>query len=876
MAKAYEDFVLDISPDPQFGFVLRVVRSPAGEASLPYQFPYDSSGLDVRLKDLQIALLKSGGQRRKALLPEEATVQEFGATLFDSLFTGDVRLLFEDSRRAAAEANRGLRLRLRIQAPGLAALPWEFLFDTRVDDYVVLATDTPIVRQLPLTSVPEPLSIEPPLRILGLIASPANLRPIDVRAEQSTVERAVAGLVQRGLVELHWVEGQGWRDLRQAIRSEPWHVLHFMGHGGFDATAGEGVFYFADEAGQADTISATDLNRILAGRKELRLLLLNACQGATGDSKDIFSSAAATLVRGGTPAVVAMQFEITDRAATEFARTFYEAIVEGLPVDTAVDEARRAISVAIPNSLEWGIPVLYMRSLDGHIFDMDAGALRTLRRTAAPKEPEPLIQRAPPPQVQTESPAPVPLPLPIPVAGAQDEPALSGPVAEEGRTGQPAAEAGALAGGNAATPPPGTAPLPPRRGARSERTAARDATSRAPAPDPARARRKDWFVISLVLLLLAAAGIWYALDRAGAVRDEDGDGLADAVERSRGLDPAIPDWDWDGLNDGDEVNRTGTDPFNKDSDGDGLLDGEEVLQWGTNPNAADSDGDGVADAAEVQSIAAVGTEPPLEVPTEPATPEPATPEPSPMPEPSPTAQPSATLTPTPTADDPAAVASVTPRLTPRLTPRVTLRGDLADILLEQALPELQQAAPQSQQAMPQSQQAVAPAAVSEAEGLVWNARYAGTELGTLQFPSDDPALCALACEGESACRAWSLYLYTLDSAACTLYADVGPLETAENSISATKAAGGPSWQWNTAYAGTSLGEFIVFEGGAVECAAACGDNQQCAAWTLTKAACLNHEPVCTLFDASWYVLGAEICSVSGEKAGAGPDSGLFD
>ena len=36
------------------------------------------------------------------------------------------------------------------------------------------------------------------------------------------------------------------------------------------------------------------------------------------------------------------RYVITDRAATEFARSFYEALADGLPVDTALGEARPA------------------------------------------------------------------------------------------------------------------------------------------------------------------------------------------------------------------------------------------------------------------------------------------------------------------------------------------------------------------------------------------------------------------------------------------------------------------------------------------------------------------------------------------------------
>jgi WD40 repeat protein len=75
-------------------------------------------------------------------------------------------------------------------------------------------------------------------------------------------------------------------------------------------------------------------------------------------------------VRRGIPAVLAMQYEITDRAAIEFARAFYEALADGLPVDAAVAEARIAVSLGVTNTVEWGTPVLYMRSPDGVLFRM--------------------------------------------------------------------------------------------------------------------------------------------------------------------------------------------------------------------------------------------------------------------------------------------------------------------------------------------------------------------------------------------------------------------------------------------------------------------------------------------------------------------------
>jgi CHAT domain-containing protein len=150
----------------------------------------------------------------------------------------------------------------------------------------------------------------------------------------------------------------------------PWHIFHFIGHGGFDHDTDEGLIALKDDEGRAQILSATHLGRLLADHRTLRLVVLNSCEGARGSEKDIFSSTAAILVRRGVPAVLAMQYEITDRAAIELSRAFYEALADSLPVDMAVSEARKAISLGVVNTVEWGTPVLYMRSPNGVLFDL--------------------------------------------------------------------------------------------------------------------------------------------------------------------------------------------------------------------------------------------------------------------------------------------------------------------------------------------------------------------------------------------------------------------------------------------------------------------------------------------------------------------------
>jgi outer membrane protein assembly factor BamD (BamD/ComL family) len=203
-----------------------------------------------------------------------------------------------------------------------------------------------------------------------MVASPRDLAPLDVEHEKNLMEEAIEDLQADGLVKLTWLEGETWRDLQRTMRRDgPWHILHFVGHGDFDLSAQEGLIAFTEKStGRHHLLRSRDLARLLDGHPYLRMVFLNSCEGARGSEGDPFSGTAATLVRRGIPAVVAMQYQITDEAAIEFCSAFYESLADGLPVDAAVTEARVAVSMA--SVLEWGTPVLYMRSRDGRLFDI--------------------------------------------------------------------------------------------------------------------------------------------------------------------------------------------------------------------------------------------------------------------------------------------------------------------------------------------------------------------------------------------------------------------------------------------------------------------------------------------------------------------------
>ena len=91
---------------------------------------------------------------------------------------------------------------------------------------------------------------------------------------------------------------------------------------------------------------------------------------------DPFAGVAGALVQRDIPAVVAMQFEISDEAAIVFAGGFYEVAGRRACQWTRSSRcvARLAMLAERSDDIEWGTPVLFMRVADGRIFDLGNGS----------------------------------------------------------------------------------------------------------------------------------------------------------------------------------------------------------------------------------------------------------------------------------------------------------------------------------------------------------------------------------------------------------------------------------------------------------------------------------------------------------------------
>ncbi|HEY6072901.1 MAG TPA: CHAT domain-containing protein, partial [Anaerolineales bacterium] len=375
--RSYTDFDLVIE---QVGerYRARVVSSPAGQASVEF----DSLFSPLELENFVLRMGRPQKGMRRIDSSEMETVRTFGTRLFKTVFKDDVYACYLRSLDEVLDQSKGLRIRLRIDVPQFHDLPWEYLYNPQIDQFLALSKDTPIIRYIELPYRTQAQVVKTPMKILVMISSPAEYPPLDVEEEWNRLNRALQPLIDQGVVELDRLEKPTLGALQQHLRQKKVHIFHFIGHGKYFEQTQDGVLLLEDGNHHGIPTSGQQLGAILHDHHSLQLAVLNACEGARTSAEDPYTGVAQTLVRQGIPAVLAMQFEIFEKAAVTLAQEFYGAIADGYPVDAALSEARKAI-FASNNDVEWGTPVLFMRIPNGVLFKPQTPAEKAARLAAA-------------------------------------------------------------------------------------------------------------------------------------------------------------------------------------------------------------------------------------------------------------------------------------------------------------------------------------------------------------------------------------------------------------------------------------------------------------------------------------------------------------
>ncbi len=300
-------------------------------------------------------------------------LQYRGRRLFESVFVGPIGEAFRASIERVRSAGVGLRICLRLDdAPELAILPWEALWDPEGQAFLADRADLPVVRTLGVCEqTPILTPAVAPLRVLALLPEPRGESKLGGATEWQRIREHLTPLVDRGELEVELLEPPTLEALGDRIDQAPCHVLHIVAHGGPGDRGSGGLLKLEDAAGRTDSVSGGELTRALERRAAPRLVVLSACHGARAAVDDAFDGMAQHLLSRGVPAVVAMRTAISDDAAVSFSTSLYRELASGRSVEGAMVNARRALALGQTRA-EWATPVAYLRGNNVRILETTA------------------------------------------------------------------------------------------------------------------------------------------------------------------------------------------------------------------------------------------------------------------------------------------------------------------------------------------------------------------------------------------------------------------------------------------------------------------------------------------------------------------------
>jgi hypothetical protein len=338
--------------------------------------------------------IKAYTNREMGTLPDDAELIQFGTDLFETLFQGDVRRLYDEAR--SRQHGRKLDFVFTSMVSWIAEKPWEFAYDASRRSF--LATeDIHFVRNV-LTAIPADV-IPPragPLRILVASAQPAGFGRLSAEQELEVIRRGFDPLIDAGLAAVEVLPRATPSSIHARLSTGSFTIVHFIGHGVFDESSQEGSLVFEDTRGGEYLLGERSVREIFCQRG-VTLVFLNACQTGSGGRADFNKGVAQSLVAHGLPALVANQYSVLDSSATSFAQHFYWALAQGMTIGQAAREARIAVNYSLQGEMiDWAVPVVYARdpnmtlSVRPHgLIELASSKMRAKsRRAIAPKPVE--------------------------------------------------------------------------------------------------------------------------------------------------------------------------------------------------------------------------------------------------------------------------------------------------------------------------------------------------------------------------------------------------------------------------------------------------------------------------------------------------------
>lgn len=349
----YRDLLVRVWTDPVPGFFTARAWEEFGRSTPPVQ-------IRLPLDDRQfIAYVDRLGELNAV------EMQYVGARLFDALFQGDILRLYVHLREQLQPAGERLRVRLEIDPPIAARLPWECLYDTREGSFLGSRQETTLVRYLESATAPKAVAIRLPLRIVLAAECPESHSTARVVREASAVREALRALEAEGLITVQCVgtaldgEPLTQEALVERLRRDV-DVLHLIADTRW--VSGEATVELMEEGGKAASVSAGSLASALEATSP-RLVVLSG-----GSAAGAVGPALAERLLLHTPALLSHRGNTPEDLLERFVSMFYRSLAAMMSVDGALTRARGEVALHFPVEIGWLAPALFLAQRDARLF----------------------------------------------------------------------------------------------------------------------------------------------------------------------------------------------------------------------------------------------------------------------------------------------------------------------------------------------------------------------------------------------------------------------------------------------------------------------------------------------------------------------------
>lgn len=174
--------------------------------------------------------------------------------------------------------------------------------------------------------------------VLVVFANPRGTSALRLGEEDRAITESIRRAKERDQIPLTRCHAATVHDLTRAMLDENYHIVQISGHGtqsGLVLEHDDGARFVVPQRALAKTFAA-----YASPKGSIECVILNAC----------YSVSTGTLASLGVPYTIAMEGAISDLAAIEFSRGFYDAIGAGKDIEFAYDEGCRRVELVVPGA----------------------------------------------------------------------------------------------------------------------------------------------------------------------------------------------------------------------------------------------------------------------------------------------------------------------------------------------------------------------------------------------------------------------------------------------------------------------------------------------------------------------------------------------